>query len=223
MTTSFRDAFMAALAATKIPVRRIATESGVSYEQLKKFAQGKTESTNADDAIRIARAFGVSMEQFLRGELDVAAPTPIAVVGRVGAGARVPLNDTYAKGDGLYHVACPPQLSPKGLACVEVSGDSMEPAYLDGDLLFYTRRAMGVPAEAVGSRCIVEDADGMAWVKLVRRREGQPEGLFDLVSFHADYPPMYDCTLNWAARILMHQQKAFVQHIDPARAAKADE
>ncbi|TYB85843.1 S24 family peptidase [Oceaniovalibus sp. ACAM 378] len=215
MTTTFREAFMAALAATKIPVRRIASDSGVSYEQLKKFSQGKTESTNADDAIRIARAFGVSMEQFLRGELDPSRQSAIAVVGHVGAGARVPLNDSYSKGDGHYHVACPPQLTPKGLACVEICGSSMEPAYLDGDLLFYSRPAMGVPSEAVGARCIVEDADGMAWVKFVRRRDGQPEGLFDLVSFHADHPPMYDCALHWAAPILMHQQKAFAERIEP--------
>lgn len=139
---------------------------------------------------------------------------PIAVVGRVGAGAQVPLVDAYPKGDGLYHIACPPQIGQHGIVAVEVEGNSMEPAYEEGDVLFYARDTVGVPSEAIGRRCIVEDANGMVWVKLLRRREGQPEGLFDLISFHADTPPMYDVTLKWAAPIKMHLGRELVERID---------
>ncbi|SEL41311.1 hypothetical protein SAMN04488032_12711 [Pacificibacter marinus] len=89
----------------------------------------------------------------------------------------------------------------------------MEPAYESGDILFYSRDALGVPIEAIGRRCVVEDASGMAWVKLLRRRDGQPDGLFDLISFHADTPPMYDVTIKWAAPIKMHLGRDLVTKI----------
>jgi transcriptional regulator with XRE-family HTH domain len=128
----------------------------------------------------------------------------IAVAARVGAGAKVQMSDPYEKGDGLYHVNCPPQISPRGIVAVEVLGNSMEPAYEEGDVLFYTRDTVGVPSDAVGRRCIIEDENGLVWVKLLRHREGQPEGLFDLISFHTDSPPMYDVAIKWAAPIKMH-------------------
>ena len=137
----------------------------------------------------------------------------IAVAGRVGAGAKVQLEDPYPKGDGLYHVACPPQIGPSGIVAVEVEGNSMEPAYEAGDILFYSRDVIGVPSEVIGKRCIVEDADGMVWVKLLRRRDGQPEGLFDLISFHADTPPMYDVSIKWAAPVKMHLSGNLTQRI----------
>ncbi|MGJ8561706.1 MAG: XRE family transcriptional regulator [Litorimonas sp.] len=128
----------------------------------------------------------------------------VAVAGKVGAGARVELSDPHPKGEGLYKIACPPQIGSHGIVAVEVCGNSMEPAYEDGDVLFYSRDTLGIPSEAIGRRCVVETTDGMVWAKLLRRRDGQPEGLFDLISFHADTPPMYDVTIKWAAPIKMH-------------------
>ncbi|WP_226782730.1 helix-turn-helix domain-containing protein [Oceaniglobus trochenteri] len=217
--TEYDDPFVAGLLRLlkerKLKPAPLSKAAGLSESFIRDLQSNPASSPKTINAQKIADLLGLSISDIIeyRGSPSRTSH-PIAVVGRVGAGARVPLNDSYPKGDGLYHVACPPQLSPKGLACVEVCGNSMEPAYLDGDLLFYSRPAMGVPSEAIGTRCVVEDADGMAWVKLVRRREGQPEGLFDLVSFHADHPPMYDCTINWAAPILMHQQAAFAIRID---------
>lgn len=141
-------------------------------------------------------------------------PVKIAVAGRVGGGAEVQLSDPYSKGDGLYRIACPPQIGPHGIVAVEVEGPSMEPAYEHGDILFYSRDVIGVPTEAIGKRCIVEDADGMVWIKLLRRRDGQPEGLFDLISFHADSAPMYDVAVKWAAPVKMHLGKDLIKQMD---------
>lgn len=209
MENSFKNALQYALDQTGRSLRSVAIDAGVSYEQLKGLMQGKAKSTNVDDGVKVANAFGVPVEEFLSGNLSNITPT-ISVAGRVGAGAKVALFDSYAKGDGLYHVACPPQIGPSGIVAVEVEGNSMEPAYEGGDILFYSREAMGVPIEAIGRRCVVEDSDGFVWVKLLRRREGQPEGLFDLISFHADTPPMYDSTAKWAAPIKMHLPKHLV-------------
>ena len=147
------------------------------------------------------------------GELVQSRHT-ISVAGRVGGGAEVQLSDPYSKGDGLYRIACPPQIGPHGIVAVEVEGTSMEPAYEDGDILFYSRDVIGVPTEAIGKRCIVEDADGMVWVKLLRRRDGQPKDLFDLISFHADSAPMYDVAVKWAAPVKMHLGKDLIKQMD---------
>ena len=71
----------------------------------------------------------------MAGEFE-RTPT-ISIAGKVGAGASVPVFDAYAKGDGPQ-VICPPGLSPSGVVAVEVEGDSMEPVYSAGDLLFYS-------------------------------------------------------------------------------------
>ncbi|WP_417255341.1 S24 family peptidase [Celeribacter halophilus] len=214
MENSFREALQNALTETGRSLRSVAIAADVSYDQLKSLIQGKAKTTNVDDAVKVAAAFGVQIEDFLNGNFTPDTTSAIAVAGRVGAGATVELSDPYPKGDGLYHVACPPQISPTNIVAVEVQGNSMEPAYEEGDILFYSRDALGVPADAIGKRCIVEDSEGRVWVKLLRRREGQPEGLFDLISFHADAPPMYDATVKWAAPVKMHLGRDLVTKID---------
>jgi phage repressor protein C with HTH and peptisase S24 domain len=210
MEASFKNALEYALAHTGRSLRNVALEADVSYEQLKSLMQGKSKTTNVDDGIKVANAFGVAVEDFIKGNLTPRETETIAVAGKVGAGAKIQLSDPHPKGEGMYQIACPPQIGPHGIVAVEVCGNSMEPAYEEGDILFYSRDALGVPSEAIGRRCVVETIDGMVWVKLLRRRDGQPEGLFDLISFHADTPPMYDATIKWAAPIKMHLGKDLI-------------
>ena len=65
MTKLFRDALIDELQRTGWSLRYVATEAGVSYDQLKKVVQGRSKSTNVDDALRVAHVFGVSLDEFL--------------------------------------------------------------------------------------------------------------------------------------------------------------
>jgi len=65
MVRTFRDALIHALDGTGVSLLSLSNETGVSYEQLKKLKQNKSKSTNAEDAVKIARFFGVSLEEFL--------------------------------------------------------------------------------------------------------------------------------------------------------------
>lgn len=65
MTRPFRDALNDAIKSSGWSLRYVAGVSGVSYDQLKKLSQGRSRSTNVDDAIRIAHAFGVTLDEFL--------------------------------------------------------------------------------------------------------------------------------------------------------------
>ncbi|MEQ8258080.1 MAG: S24 family peptidase [Roseovarius confluentis] len=198
MSETFRDALDYALKSSGRSLRDVAQRAGVSYEQYKGFLQGKSRSTNVDDALKVAHAFGVSMEDFMAGNLPGSVAT-ISVAGRVGAGAKVPVFDAYEKGDGPQ-VEAPPGLPASGIVAVEVEGDSMEPTYSGGDLLFYSRIAPdGVPDDVIGHRCVCEDIDGNGWVKQVKPG-GQP-GLFNLISLNPGAMNQHDVRLKWAARV----------------------
>ena len=210
MRMTFRDALIHAADQRDLTIRHIAEKAGVSYEQLKKLKQRPDAKTNADDAVRVAHYFGVSLEAFLDGTISC-DETTVTIAGKVGAGARVPVFDAYEKGAGPQ-VVCPSGLPPHGVVAVEIEGDSMEPVYSAGDLLFYTRHTHeGVPVEAIGKRCVCEDIDGHGWVKLIR--EGREKGTFDLYSFNDASPPLYGVRLKWAAPVLLHWPAAMARKV----------
>lgn len=65
MTKSFRDALIDALARTGWKLKAVCEVAEVSYEQMKKVRVGKSSSTNVDDALKMAHAFGVSLDEFV--------------------------------------------------------------------------------------------------------------------------------------------------------------
>lgn len=65
MTKTFRDAFIEARKRQGWSVERVAELAKVSKEQLKKLDQGKTQKTNVDDAVKVAHAFGMTVEEFI--------------------------------------------------------------------------------------------------------------------------------------------------------------
>jgi len=64
MKTTFADALMIVLGDKAVSLKAVAEGSGVSYEQLKKIKQGKSKSTNVEDAMRVASYFGTTVEEF---------------------------------------------------------------------------------------------------------------------------------------------------------------
>lgn len=161
-------------------------------------------SPKVANAYALARQLGRTVDEIIEIGMsgDLSPPTArasVAVAGRVGAGAHVDLFDAYEKGDGHYRVACPPQLSPRGLVAVEVAGDSMAPIFSPGTILFYSRETLGVPVEAVGHICVCEDEGGKAWVKVIKT--GSQEGTFSLISVNPEAENMHGIRLKWAARV----------------------
>lgn len=135
MSRTFREAVLAAVDATNKSVRSVAVAAGLKEDQLKSLAQGKSKTINVDDAKKVAAVFGVTLDEFYAGKIAPWQFDTVAVAGKVGAGAQVPLIDAYEKGDGPQ-VVCPPGLGPHGIVAVEIQGDSMEPVYSAGDLSF---------------------------------------------------------------------------------------
>lgn len=138
-----------------------------------------------------ARRFGVPFEWLWLGK-DADAPIP--VVGYVGAGAEVFPIDDHAKGAGLDYLE--PQRDPDEVA-VRVRGDSMWPAFNDGDAIVFKDRRDD-PSGLVGRECVVWCDDGSVYVKVLQ--PGAKRGRYTLVSYNA--PPILDKAVVGAARVM---------------------
>jgi hypothetical protein len=174
--------------------------AGISHDTARGIVGGRSSRIDLDAAIALGRVVGVDVLALV--DRAQASQATIAIAGRVGAGARVPLVDAYEKGDGPQ-VECPPGLSCHGVVAVEIEGDSMEPVYSSGDLIFYSRHTHdNVPAEAIGHRCVVMDRSGHVWLKQLK--QGREPGTFDLHSINAAVATMYGVRLEWAAPVRLH-------------------
>ena len=201
MVQTFKSALGFALEKTGRSLRSIASDAGVSYDLLKNLKQGKSQTTNVDDAKRIASAFGVKLDAFLEGHLDDGVIT-LAVVGEVGAGAKVAISDYQEDIGVLYQIECPQQIQGDRYVAVEIVGSSMEPVYEEGGILIYNRETNGVPSEAENRICVCEDVNGQAWVKQVKT--GTTQGLYSLLSVNPVSTNMHGVKLEWAAPIKMY-------------------
>ncbi|WP_242652287.1 helix-turn-helix domain-containing protein [Limimaricola pyoseonensis] len=180
--------------------RAVAISAGMSATGVRDIITRKTKNPTFANLVKIADVLGVSVHEIVG---DPPSLRTIAIAGKVGAGAQVPVFDAYGKeGDGPQ-VEAPPGLPISGIVAVEVEGDSMEPIYSAGDLLFYTRAvAEGVPTEAVGRRCVCECEKGLGWVKQVKL--GSEPGLFNLISLNPGAENQHDVRLKWAAPVRLH-------------------
>lgn len=70
MQRTFRDALIDRMAGHDLSLRQIAAQAQVSYQQLKKMVQREGASTNVDDAVKVARVFGLSLDEFLSDDLS---------------------------------------------------------------------------------------------------------------------------------------------------------
>ncbi|HET6409123.1 MAG TPA: S24 family peptidase [Chthoniobacteraceae bacterium] len=122
------------------------------------------------------------------------APKEIQVPlkGKVGAGQAV-----YAIDDGDDKTVPAPAQARPGTIAVEVSGESMFPAYEDGTYLYYSK--LLPPDEMVNRRAVVQLGDGRIFVKIIRR--GSTANTWTLQSLNTQYPDMLDEVVEWAAPI----------------------
>lgn len=145
-----------------------------------------------------SRAFRVRLPWLLTGDGSMTANTKVPVVGYIGAGETVLSIDDYPKGGGLDLVDRPPDAHDDGLVALRIRGDSMRPLR-DGWIVFYSRHAEGVPADAINNLCVIRLRSGETYLKELRR--GYTAGRFNLHSWSAAGAPIEDAEIEWAARV----------------------
>lgn len=190
----------AAREAAKLSQAALARRIGAAQQLIGQLERGEVKTTKL--IFKIADALGIPANS-LDSNLPLfdASPILIPVVGYVGAGSEIIAIDDHAKGAGMEEVEPPiPGMSPSTVA-VRVRGSSMEPAYYDGDLIFYERQDNGDLSHLIGKECIVALEDGRKFVKILKRRSN---GEVFLHSNNAE--PIIDVRIEWAARVKVIQR-----------------
>jgi phage repressor protein C with HTH and peptisase S24 domain len=199
-------------------IDRLAARAGLSASGLAKKAgldpttfnkskritpDGRARWPSTESVAKSLAATGTSIETFIA--LISEAPRPITqavpLIGFAEAGSRGYFDDGgFPVGKGWDEIAFP-SVNDEHAYALEISGNSMEPAYRKGDIIVVS------PAAPVrrGDRVVVKTRDGEVMVKQLARKTAKT---IELHSLNPDHPartlPMSDVL--WVARIMWASQ-----------------
>ncbi|MDP9195814.1 MAG: helix-turn-helix transcriptional regulator [Pseudomonadota bacterium] len=199
-------------------IDRLARESGLSASGLAKKAGldpttfnkskragpgGRLRWPSTESISRILEATGQSLSalvSMIDGEAG-SGTQRVPVIGYAQAGKKGFFDDAgYPVGNGWDELLFPNVGDPQAYA-LEVSGDSMEPVYRDGDILIVS------PAAQLrrGDRVVVRTKDGEVMARHLSRQSANRIDLQSLNKDHEDRTlPMAD--VQWVARIMWVSQ-----------------
>lgn len=185
--------------------------AGMSESALRWFLSGRSNAMGDDTYEELAAAAGVPAA-VLRGDMPIGKAIP--VVGRVGAGAEVFPIDDHEKGAGDDEIDLPPGFDGRRAVAVRVEGDSMYPAYKEGDLLVYQRDGLEDWRDFIGQDVVVKLTDGRTFVKVLKRAT---KTTATLGSHNA--PDIENARVEWAAPVLWvrRSQRLAVARVTAAR------
>lgn len=203
-------------------IDRLAAEHGLSASGLARRAgldpttfnrskranrDGKLRWPSTESLARILDATGTSMVEFVSfvedgsGVAGTATPRTFPLIGMAQAGNDGFFDDAgYPTGGGWDEIPFPDVGDPNAYA-LEISGDSMEPVYRDGDMVVVSPKA----SVRRGDRVVVKAQSGEVLAKVLRRRSALRVELF---SFNSEFEdrilPIED--VEWIARIVWASQ-----------------
>jgi phage repressor protein C with HTH and peptisase S24 domain len=171
---------------------------------------GRARWPSTESVAKVLNATGASLEEFTalvsgaRALSSVAAARParrIPLIGLAQAGGEGYFDDGgYPVGGGWDEVSLPEIADPNAYA-LEISGDSMEPVYRDGDMVIISPSA---PIRR-GDRVVVRTNRGEVMAKQLARRSARRVELKSLNPAHQDYS--FDLTeVAWLHRIVWASQ-----------------
>lgn len=209
-----RRALRGVMAAKNLTVRGWTKAAGMSESGLRLFLNGTSNAMGDDTYEELAAAAGVPAS-VLRGESPLVRTIPI--VGRVGAGAEIFPIDDHEKGGGEDEIEQPPGFNGRPAVAVRVEGDSMFPAYKEGDMLVYQREGLDDWRRYIGQDVVVKLTDGRTFVKVLKRAT---KTTATLGSHNA--PDIENARVEWAAPVLWvrRSQRLAAARLAPAKARR---
>ena len=130
-----------------------------------------------------------------------ASTQAVPLIGLAEAGSGGYFDDGgFPVGKGWYHVGLP-AVNDEHAYALEISGDSMKPAYRDGDVIVVSP---GTPIRR-GDRVVVKTSGGEVMVKELKRRTTKTLELQSLNPAHVDRTLNAD-DVEWIARIVWASQ-----------------
>jgi phage repressor protein C with HTH and peptisase S24 domain len=163
---------------------------------------GRERWPSTESVSKALAATNSSVETFVQLIGDGARGTQsVPLLGLAQAGSGGHFDDSgFPAGKGWDEVALPSSGDEHAYA-LEISGDSMKPAYRDGDIVIVS------PGTAIrrGDRVVVKTSDGEVLVKELKRRTARQLELQPLNPAHADRTLDAD-DVAWIARIVWASQ-----------------
>jgi phage repressor protein C with HTH and peptisase S24 domain len=165
-------------------------------------ADGRERWPSTESVSKALAATNASIETFVQLIGDGArSGRAVPLLGFAQAGAGGYFDDSgFPAGKGWDEVALP-SINDERAYALEISGDSMKPAYRDGDVIVVSP---GTPIRR-GDRVVVRTAGGEVMVKELKRRTARTLELQSLNPAHADRVLAAD-DVEWIARIVWASQ-----------------
>jgi phage repressor protein C with HTH and peptisase S24 domain len=165
--------------------------------------EGRPRWPSTESVAKSLAATGSSIELFMTLLSETGKPpiTNVPLIGFAQAGAGGYFDDGgFPVGKGWEEIAFP-QVTDEHAYALEIAGDSMKPAYRDGDIIVVSP---GAPVRR-GDRVVVKTRSGEVMVKELRRKNSKNIELKSLNSEHRDRTlPMTEVL--WIARIMWASQ-----------------
>ena len=166
--------------------------------------EGKLRWPSTESVAKVLAATGASLGEFISYVGDGSSGgvyRNVPLIGFTQAGNAGFFDDAgYPSGSGWDEIPFPELSDPYAYA-LEISGDSMEPVYFDGDVIMISPQAN----IRRGDRVVVKTVDGEVMAKLLRRRTARK---IELVSFsrrHEDRVLAVE-EVEWMARVVWASQ-----------------
>jgi phage repressor protein C with HTH and peptisase S24 domain len=165
---------------------------------------GKLRWPSTESVAKVLAATGASLNEYVSyvGESGGAGVyRNIPLVGFAQAGASGYFDDAgYPAGAGWDEIPFPGFADPHAYA-VEISGDSMEPVFRDGDIVIVSPEA----SIRRGDRVVVKTRDGEVMAKILLRQSAKKVELLSINTAHEDRSLAVE-DVDWVARIIWASQ-----------------
>jgi phage repressor protein C with HTH and peptisase S24 domain len=146
-------------------------------------ATGKLRWPSTESISKVLAATNATLDEFVSLVEGVAARTRLVpLIGMAQAGSRGYFDDAgFPAGTGWEEIAFP-ELADEHAYALEITGDSMQPVYRDGDRIVVS--PLTTPRR--GDRVVVKTQDGEVMAKLLHRMTAQRIELKSLNPAHED-------------------------------------
>jgi len=168
--------------------------------------EGRLRWPTTESIAKVLEATGATVEDFTalvitepRGRRSTAQPIPLIGLTQAGAGGFFD-DGGFPVGGGWDQIRFP-RVDDDNAYALEVTGDSMQPLYRDGDILIVSPNA----APRKGDRVVLRTTDGEVMAMILVRRTAKTVELASFNPAHANLVfPMN--RLDWMARIVWASQ-----------------
>ncbi|MGB3022313.1 MAG: helix-turn-helix transcriptional regulator [Methyloceanibacter sp.] len=168
--------------------------------------EGRPRWPTTESVAKVLAATGASLDEFV-GLLDAEDPTlrmapqPIPLIGLTQAGAGGFFDDGgFPVGGGWDQIRFP-RVDDDNAYALEVTGDSMQPLYRDGDILIVSPNSN----TRKGDRVVLRTTDGEVVAKILVRRTAKT---VEITSFNPAHPNLVFPVerIDWLARLVWASQ-----------------